>query len=93
LSPALFRDAARSATLAQRGFGAAAKALLFDLGREDPSAPLQVSAGLVTRTVEATGAFERFSVSLPHGVATLHAAAGMEIEDLAAETSTAAQGS
>ena len=53
---------------------------------------LHLVSGGVTRTVAATSAFEAISVALPHGEVTIHADSGVEIEELRAETYTAAQG-
>lgn len=92
LSPALFRDAARTETLSERRFAGDSKALLFDLGREEETASFSFASGGVTRTVAAGPAFEAFSVSLPHGTLEIAADTGIEIEELRAETTTASQG-
>lgn len=92
LSPALFRDAARTEALSERRFAGQSKALLFDLGRDEESASLTFVSGGMTSTVTAGPSFEAFSIALPHSDISLHASSGVEIEELRAETFTAAQG-
>lgn len=87
LSPALYRDAGRTESLTQRRFGGVAKALMFDLGRDDPTATL----GLGSAQVEIGPAFQDFAVALPHGTVLTTSDAAIEIEDLSATTTTAVQ--
>lgn len=95
LQRALYRDVRRSNAWSARRFGAAQKALMFELGMPAQSgapARLTVSSagGTAHLLVPSEGAGETVT-SAPHGPLTLSANAALTLDEITAETATPQQ--